>query len=322
MRSVANSGSLPWAVRAVQAVAMMATLGLLAGCGGTTTGASGTHGGVSISGNGFNFNSADGGKSSADADGADGASGGSYAYSESSPGGYAYSYSGPGGYSWSSSNQDGVTGSGKLTSRTINLSGVTSVVSGANFEVHVKTGGPAQAKVTMDDNLVDRIQATVSGNELRLGIKPGNTVRNATLRAEVTVKSLDRLAANGASHATLDSTVTGPALRLSVEGASQITGPVGVERLDASESGASVLTLSGHANSMHLESVGTSQLHGSDLAVRDLDAALSGVSQATVTVNNTLAVTADGVSVLRYRGNPTITRQETSGVSSVVADAS
>jgi hypothetical protein len=73
---------------------------------------------------------------------------------------------------------------------------------------------------------------------------------------------------------------------------------------------------------MRLESVGTSQLHGSDLAVDDLDAVLSGVSQATLTVNKTLAVTADGVSVLRYRGNPTITRQETSGVSSVVADAS
>ncbi|MCA1821235.1 MAG: DUF2807 domain-containing protein, partial [Pseudonocardia sp.] len=243
----------------------------------------------------------------------------------SSPGGsYSYSYSGPGGYAYSHSDSgsDGVTGSGKLTTRTIDLSRVTSVVAGADFVVHVKTGGPAQAKVTMDDNLVDRVQATVSGNELRLGIKPGNTVRNATLRAEVTVSRLDRLAANGASHATLDSTVTGSALQLVVEGASQITGPVGVDRLDASESGASVLTLSGRAGSMYLESVGTSQLHGSELTVRDLDAVLSGVSQATVTVNNTLAVTADGVSVLRYRGNPTITRQKISGVSSVVADAS
>jgi hypothetical protein len=215
-----------------------------------------------------------------------------------------------------------VTGSGKLTTRTIDLSGVTSVVAGADFTVHVKTVGPAQAKVTMDDNLVDRVEAAVSGHEFLLGIKPGNNVRNATLRAEVTVSNLDQLTANGASHATLDSTVTGPALKLAVEGASQITGPVGVQRLDASESGASVLTLSGSAGSMHLESVGTSQLHGADLAVRDLDAVLSGVSQATVTVNNTLAVTADGVSVLRYRGNPTITRQDTSGVSSIVGDSS
>lgn len=312
MVRLASDSGRRWTSWVARAVAIMAAGGLIVGCTGTSTDSYKGNGGVSISGHGFNFNnSGDGG------DGASSASsspGGSYSYSYSSPGAYAYSYS--------DSGSDGVTGSGKLTTRTIDLSGVTSVVSGANFEVHVKTGGPAQAKVTMDDNLVDRVQATVSGHELRLGIKPGNTVRNATLRAEVTVSRLDRLAANGASHATLDSTVTGPALQLSVEGASQITGPVGVDRLDASESGASVLTLSGHANSMHLESVGTSQLHGSDLAVRDLDAALSGVSQATVTVNNTLAVTADGVSVLRYRGNPTITRQETSGVSSVVGDAS
>ncbi len=116
--------------------------------------------------------------------------------------------------------------------------------------------------------------------------------------------------------------MTGPALRLVAEGAGQISGPVRVDRLEASESGASVLNLSGRAGSLHLESVGTSQLHGSELAVDDLDAALSGVSQATVTVNNTLAVTADGVSVLRYRGNPSITRQETSGVSSIVVDSS
>jgi hypothetical protein len=278
---------------------------------GTSTNNNGSNGGVSISGTsgGHSYSFSTGADGS---NGDDGASGGSYAYAESGPGGYAYSYSGP----------DGLTGSGKLTSRTIDLSGVTSVVAGADFLVHVKTGAPAQAKVTMDDNLVDRIEAAVSGHELRLGLKPGSNVRNATLRAEVTVSRLERLAANGASHATLDSTVTGPALRLVAEGAGQIIGPVQVDRLEASESGASVLNLSGRAGSLHLESVGTSQLHGSELAVDNLDAALSGVSQATVTVNKTLAVTADGVSVLRYRGNPSITRQETSGVSSIVADSS
>lgn len=318
MRPVSDRGPLPWPVRVVRAVAMMAAAGLLAGCGVTSTGAPGTNGGVSISGNGFKFDSADGGNGTAGADGADGAPG-----VDGAPGGsYSYSDSGPGGYSWSYSGPDAVTGSGKLTTRTIDLSRVTSVVAGANFAVQLKSGAPAQAKVTMDDNLVDRVEVSVSGNQLRLGLKPGSRVRNATLRAEVTVNRLDQLAANGASHATLVSPVTGPTLKLVAEGASQITGPVSVDRLEASESGASVLTLSGRAGSMHLSSVGTSQLHGSDLAVADLDAVLSGVSQATVTVNNTLAVTADGVSVLRYRGNPTITRQETSGVSSIVADSS
>lgn len=228
------------------------------------------------------------------------------------------------GYSYSSSDAiTEVTGSGRLTSRTIDLSGVTSVVAAATFVVQLNTGSSAQATVTMDDNLTDQIEASVSGDELRLGIKPGISVRDATLRAEVTVGRLDRLAVGGVSHATLESPVTGPALQLVVEGTSQITGgPVGVDRLEATESGASVLTLFGRAGSLHLESDGTSRLLGSELAVGDLDAKLSGTSQATVAVSNTLAVTANGASTLRYRGNPTITRQETSGVASIAADSS
>ncbi|MGH3570843.1 MAG: GIN domain-containing protein [Pseudonocardiaceae bacterium] len=266
-------------------------------------------------GNGYAFSS--GGGYASSSSGADGGNG-----SDGQDGGsYSYSYSGPGGYSYSSSGPDGVAGSGRPTTRTIDLSRVTSVVAGANFVVHLRTGGPAQATVTMDDNLTDRIEATVTGNELHLGIKPGMSVRNATLSAEVTVGQLEQLAANGASKVTLSSPVTGSALRLDANGAGQITGPVGVDHLEASESGASVLALSGRAGSLHLSSAGTSQLLGADLAVANLDAVLTGACQATVSVSDTLAATADGVSVLHYRGSPRITRQETSGVSSIVPDS-
>jgi putative autotransporter adhesin-like protein len=270
MRPSWDRGALRWPVWAGQAVAIMATGGLLAGCLGTTTGD--TNQGA-----------------------AGGASGGSYSYSGS----------------------DAVEGSGKLTSRTVDLPGVTSVVAGADFVVNLKIGSPAQATVTMDDNVAERIEASVTGHELRLGIKPGMSVRNATLRAEVTMSQLDRLAANGASHVTLASPVTGAALQLSVAGASQVTGPVAVTHLETFESGACVLTLSGRVSSLHLGSAGTSQLLGADLAVADLDAVLSGASQATVTVSDTLAATAEGASVLRYHGIPNITRQETTGVSSI-----
>lgn len=316
MRPISDRGALRWTVWKGRAVAIMAAGGLLAGCMGASTGAPGTNGGVGIngvsSGNSYSFSSGGGGggnsgdsqDGTSNADGADG---------------YSYSYSGPGGYSYSG--PDEVAGSGRLISRTIDLSGVTSVVAGAAFVVQLKTGGPAQATVTMDDNLADQIEASVTGHELRLGIKPGRSVRNATLRAEVTVGQLDQLAANGASKVTLGSPVTGSALRLDANGTGQITGPVAVDHLEASESGASVFALSGRANSMHLNSVGTSQLQGPDLTVLNLDAVLSGACQATVGVRDTLAATADGVSTLRYRGNPQITRQQTSGVSSIVQDS-
>ncbi|MDQ2883766.1 MAG: DUF2807 domain-containing protein [Actinomycetota bacterium] len=287
----------------------MAAAALLAGCQGTSTDGNGGNGGVGNSGNSggngntFNSDGPDGGNGnpgvgngSDGASGVDGASGGSY------------------------SDPDAVAGSGRLTSRTIDLSGVTSVVAGANFVVHLTMGGPAQATVRMDDNLTDRIEATVTGHELRLGIKPGARVRNATLIAEVTVGQLDRLAADGVSKVTLGSPVTGSALQLLVNGVSEITGSVGVDHLEASESGASLMALSGRAGSLHLTVAGTSQLRDQGLTVADLDALLSGASQATVTVSDTLSATADGASELRYRGAPQITHQQTSGVSSITPD--
>ena len=169
----------------------------------------------------------------------------------------------------------------------------------------------------MDDNLADRIDATVTDGTLRLELKPGSNVRNATLSAEITVNRLDRLVASGVSKVTLGSPVTGSALQLVVSGASQITGPVAVEHLEASESGASVVALSGRVGSLHLSSAGSNQLLGPELVIANLDAGIAGASRATATVSDTLAATADGMSVLRYRGTPRIIRQQTSGVSSI-----
>lgn len=214
-----------------------------------------------------------------------------------------------------------VTGSGRLISRQLPLSGVTSVVIGASFVVHVALGAPEQATIRFDDNLGDLIEAEVSNDTLRIGLKPSSSVRNATLKAEVTVRQLDRLSAAGASDVTLASAPVGPALQLDLSGASKLSGPVRVDRLEVSEMGSCVLSLSGNAGSMHLTAAGASQLRGENLNVADLDATLSGASQATVAVSHTLAATADGVSMLRYRGSPHITRQRSSGVSSIVQDS-
>ncbi|MGH3885602.1 MAG: GIN domain-containing protein, partial [Pseudonocardiaceae bacterium] len=202
------------------------------------------------------------------------------------------------------SDSGSVAGSGRLISRVIALPGVTSVVAGADFVVRVMVGKPEQATVQMDDNLTDLVEATVSGGQLRLGLKPDANVRNAALTAEITVGSLDRLSAIGASQVTLVSPLMGPALQLVVSGASRVTGPVGVDRIDAAVSGASTLALSGQARDLHLSGVGASRLLLADLAVRDLDVVLSGASNATVAVSDTLAAQAAGASALRYRGTP------------------
>ncbi|MDQ4093115.1 MAG: DUF2807 domain-containing protein [Actinomycetota bacterium] len=327
---VCDRGVLRVAGQVLRVGAVLAAVVLLTGCLGASTSGSGNgHGGQSgraddgwgapggaggaggtggDGGDGYDGNggSADGGNGASGVDGASGANGS--AGVDGTPGN-SYSSAGP------------VVGSGRLTSRLIDLSGVNSLVVGAGFVVRLDTGVPEQARITMDDNLTEQVQATVTGSELRLGLAPGAHVRNATLTAEITVARMDRLATNGVSRVVLVSAPAGPALHLIATGTSEVTGPIRVDRLQASASGAATLALSGEVRDLDLSGAGTSRLLLADLVVRNLDAELSGTSHATVTVSDTLDAQTTGVSVLRYRGNPRVTNQQTSGVSSIARDA-
>ncbi|MGH3695500.1 MAG: GIN domain-containing protein [Pseudonocardiaceae bacterium] len=320
-----------WTVRTGRAVAVLAVTGLLAGCLGTSAGSpsgtagTGTDGTSGSAGNGYGGRGGDGGSGGNGGRGGDGGDG----------------YGGWGGNSYGGDGGDGadgapgvdgapgfgfsdpaaVAGSGRLTSRTVDLSGVTSVAVDAGFVVHLRTGGPAQAVVRMDDNLVDRIDATVTGDQLHLGIKPGMSVRNATLSAELRVGQLDRLTAGGASRVIVASTVMSPVLALVVSGAGSVTGPIQIGRMQATVSGAGTLALSGEVGDLRLIVAGGARLPLAQLTVRRLDAMLSGACHVVATVSDTLAATASGASVLRYRGTPRVTRSQTSGMSSVAQDS-
>lgn len=275
--------------------AIVAAVLVLAGCQEGSVGMDGTGGSTTVDGS-----------SGSDSGGSGGANG--FDETDGSPGG-----------SYSDSGSGSVSGSGHLTSRKLNCPGVTTLVVGVSFVVHLKIGEPEQATIRMDDNLTDLVDATVTGSQLRLGLKPGANVRNATLAAEVTVRHLDQLTTSGVSQVTLDSELTGQALHLDATGTSHVAGTISVAELDASASGASTLALSGQVGQLNLHGAGTSGLRLSDLVTRNLEASLSGTSSATVAVSDTLAAQAGGASRLRYSGTPRITRQQTSGVASIAA---
>lgn len=282
-------------------VIVVATL-LLAGCDPAQTS---RHGGDGSPGTGVVQGAAggNGGDGGNGMDGADGATG-----ADGSPG-------------VSDSGTGSITGSGRMTHRQLDLSGVTDLVVGATFVVTVRIGEPEQATVTMDDNLTEAVEAAVIHDQLRLDLKPGASIRDATLSADVTVRHLDRLTASGVSKVTFASPVTGAELVLDASGMSKITGVVRVEHVEAAASGAGTLKLSGEVGRLELRAAGTARLPLSDLAVRDLDAILSGASCAAVAVSDTLAAQTSGTSTLGYSGAPRITRQQTSGVSSITADS-
>jgi len=172
-----------------------------------------------------------------------------------------------------------VSGSGHVITREIPASSFTRIEVSGVFDVTVTTGDQDRVTLTVDDNLVDRLDVGVSGTTLRIGLKSGTTVSNATLKASVTARSLAGVSLSGASKAKL----------------------------------------SGQLSALTAEASGASAIDAESLSLQDLTVTLSGASEATVSVDGTIAASLSGASTLRYRGSPTFTRKDVSGASQIEA---
>jgi len=190
-----------------------------------------------------------------------------------------------------------LSGSGNLVRREMDWTSFDRLEVSQTFQVTLRQSSAYRVMVTVDDNLVDKIEVRRVGNTLRIGLKEGSwSLSNVTLQAEV---SMPRLTA------------------LELSGASSLKGVMDTDDVRFTLSGASKLTLEGTGGDMDLRVSGASDVALSGFAVQNAKVEVSGASQATVHVRGRWDVQASGASQLRYLGSPEIGRVETSGAASV-----
>lgn len=212
----------------------------------------------------------------------------------------------------------GDAGSGRPATRQVAATGVTRVMIEDGFSGRIRFGGPERATIGADDNLLDRVEATVTGTELRVGLRPGTTVDQATLTVDVTIQNLNHLALHGSSRVHLDG-ATGTDLTLVINGSSRVDGSLAVRRLELDASGAGAAQLSGQAPNVRVTATGASEFALSQLVASEVDVTLSGTSSGTVAASRTLSARADGASHLRYLGDPRITERSAAEASTISA---
>jgi hypothetical protein len=140
---------------------------------------------------------------------------------------------------------------------------------------------------------------------------------NKKLKAYVSVKTLDRLNASGASDILVDGVITGDKLNIDLSGASDFKGSVKMNELNLDQSGASDITISGSAGRVTIEASGASDVKGYDLITDNCDAHASGASDIKISVNKELNAHASGASSIYYKGTAVIRDLHSNGASSV-----
>ena len=115
--------------------------------------------------------------------------------------------------------------SGPLVTKDYDLGNFTAVNVGSAFQVEITQSDKYSVSVTVNENLVERLDVDVSGNTLRISLKPDIGLTGAaTLKAKVTMPELTGLDLSGASRTTLAGFNSDKSLKAEVSGASTLRG--------------------------------------------------------------------------------------------------
>ena len=211
-----------------------------------------------------------------------------------------------------------VTGSGTVVTRDIPVTSFSKIEVSSAFVVTVSFGSSEEATVRVDDNMIDELDVEVSGDTLRIALRSGVSVRDATLEADVIARSLDEVEGSGAARITLGEPLSGEQFDVTLSGASTLTGELTTVDATMELSGAASADLAGSVSGLELTASGASELSGPDLTIGELTIDLSGASQASVTVTGSISAVVTGASSLSYAGTPTLEEEEVSGGSQIV----
>jgi hypothetical protein len=209
-------------------------------------------------------------------------------------------------------------GSGRYVDKTYELADFTHVEVSSAFQYQITRGDTFSVTVRIDDNLVDRLQVEKRGDTLHVGFRPG-AIRNSRAELTVTMPFLEGVEGSGAVSGTIAGFKSDRPFDLRLSGASRLSGDLEAGDLQTQLSGASNAQLTGKVGNMRIEVSGASGVDFFDLAGRDADVRASGASHANVNASGALTGDVSGASRLRYTGNPTLGRVNSSGASSVAA---
>lgn len=186
----------------------------------------------------------------------------------------------------------GVTGSGDIVTRTFDFQGFTAIDAGYGFGLEVTRGDQYSITVSIDDNVVDRLEVGRIGETLSLGLDPGS-YNNMNLEARITMPSLNGIQFSGGTHG-------------------DISGFTSTQDFDVALSGGSWATIVGSAGDLTIDASGGSHFDFSEFTVDDVYAELSGGSHGSVYVGGRLDADLSGGSHLDYYGSPELGDIETS----------
>ncbi len=219
---------------------------------------------------------------------------------------------------YDSDNKNTIHGSGRLISIEENFADFNELEISHTFNATVKKGSLYSVKLEINDNLKQYLISEKRGSRVYLGLQGNNNYNNITLRAEITLPSLNSLIGSGATAFDVSGFKTDGNFNIDLSGASYVKGNFETGNLNIDLSGASLVELTGKGKNLSIEASGASGIKLINFESTGATIDASGASYADLFVNGVLNAELTGASVLKYKGNTTLGRISSTGTSSII----
>lgn len=209
------------------------------------------------------------------------------------------------------------------------------------FEVTARQGESTGISVSIPARLAQKLILTLKNGELLLSMEgKGKWKKNDKCKAEITVSSLEKIELSGAcsldfskeittdnfkaeiigaSSVTLNNPIhVKQEAKITLTGASKLSGQLTSQELICEILGASQLTLSGESEQGKIKVVGASHAYLDKFLINIAEIKVTGASKADIHVVKKLSAEAYGVSSIAYTGDPEIIKMETAGISKIL----
>jgi len=198
-----------------------------------------------------------------------------------------------------------------FTVKNFNSIGVSS-----GIDLYLTQGGSESVNVKADSEILKDIVVEQSGSNVTLkfkdGINWGSMFKNRTIKAYVSFKSLNAIAASGGSDVFAQNQIKTDKLAIRSSGGSDLKLSVVCKDLSIQSSGGSDIDLKGKAENMTIQSSGGSDIDAYELIADYAKVQASGGSDVNLYVNKGLEASASGGGDVSYKGNASLKKTSSS----------
>ncbi len=195
-----------------------------------------------------------------------------------------------------------VTGKGEVVRQKWQVGTFTGVAIHGTQDAVLMNGDSCSVEIETNANLFQYLNAHVANGILKIDYQ--NIKHYDEMKLYITAPVFGRLIVSGASDVRTKDTLRGENLTITVGGASDTRLTLNYNSVVSKVSGASVLTLKGHALSQAIEARGASDIKAKELATQTTTVTASGSSSCFVNADSSLTYQVSGASSVSYTQKP------------------